>query len=95
MVSVRFRPSDAEVLIEAGTTLHEAVRRAGLPIANACGAGGLCARCGLEILTGEDHLSPETPSEQRVKQRNRIDPVLRLACHTQVDGDVEVTATYW
>jgi len=95
MVSVRFRPSRAEVHVEAGTTLHAAVLRAGLPIASACGADGLCARCGLEVIVGRECLSPETADEQRAKQRNRIEPALRLACQARVEGDVEVTAAYW
>jgi adenylate cyclase len=95
MASVRFRPSGGEVHVDVGTTLHAAVLRAGLPIASACGADGLCARCGLDVIAGSERLSPELPDEQRAKQRNRIEPHLRLACQTRVEGDVEVTAAYW
>jgi len=92
---IRFQPSGKALRVEVGTTLLEAARRAGLPMASACGADGLCARCGVRVLAGVDALSPETESERRQKARNRVDPELRLACRAAVAGDIEVTAGYW
>jgi len=92
---VRFQPSGKELRVERGTTILEAARRAGLPMASACGADGICARCGVRVLAGARGLSPETEPETRQKQRNRIDPSLRLACRVEAFGDVEVTAGYW
>jgi len=93
---VTFLPSEREIEIEAGDqTLLEATREAGLPIASACGENGACARCGLEIVVGADALEDETDREIRIKERNRIDPELRLACRVHPRGDVTVRATYW
>jgi ferredoxin len=83
------------VEVAPGTTLLEAVRRAGLPIARACAAGGLCGRCGLSILAGAQALAPEGAVEARAKASNRIDPALRLACQVRVQGPLEVSASYW
>lgn len=76
-------------------TLLEATRAVGLPIASACGENGACARCGLEVLAGASALEPESDREKRIKQRNRIDPELRLACRVRPRGDVTVRAGYW
>jgi len=92
---IRFQPSGRTLRVAKGTTLLEAARRAGLPMASACGADGLCARCGVRVLAGGTSLSPETEAERRQKRRNRIDPALRLACRAAATGDVEVTAGYW
>ena len=92
---VRFLPSEREIRVPAGTNLLEATRLAELPIASACGAGGLCARCGLEILQGADWLPTESPTEARAKHANRVDDRLRLACRIELQGDLVVTATYW
>ncbi|MCA9503004.1 MAG: (2Fe-2S)-binding protein [Spirochaetaceae bacterium] len=93
---IRFLPSERSVEIEAGeTTLLEATRAAGLPIASACGENGACARCGLEIVEGSAALEPESERERRIKERNRIDPALRLACRVRPRGDLVVRATYW
>jgi uncharacterized 2Fe-2S/4Fe-4S cluster protein (DUF4445 family) len=94
-VEVRFQPSGLRLRVEAGTRLLDAARRAGLPVASACGADGLCGRCGMRVLTGALHLSPEELGEAVAKRRNRIAPELRLACRAGVSGDVEVTAPYW
>ena len=64
-------------------------------MASACGADGLCARCGVQGLTGAETLSPETEDEADAKARNRIDPALRLACKVQLRGDLEITTSYW
>jgi ferredoxin len=92
---IRFLPSGRELRVAPGTTLLEAARRAGLPIASACGADGVCARCGVRVLAGAAALSAEDEVESRQKRRNRVDPALRLACRAAVSGDVEVSASYW
>ena len=92
---IRFQPSGQTLRVPLGTTLFDAARRAGLPMASACGADGLCARCGVRVLAGAEALRPEAEAERRQKVRNRIDPALRLACRVAVTGDLEVTAGYW
>jgi ferredoxin len=94
-VTVRFEPSGREVRVLRGTTLLEAARSAGLPLASACGADGLCARCGLEILDGAAALDAESEDEQRSKRRNRVDPRQRLACRVILSTDARVRASYW
>lgn len=95
MHRVRFLPAAIEVEVPAGTTLLDAAIAAGLPVARSCGADGVCARCGLAILEGGEHLSPERADETRIKQRNRVDERLRLACRATIHGDVTATALYW
>jgi ferredoxin len=70
-VEVSFEPQGAVVRVPAGTTLLEAARKAQLPLASGCGGDTLCARCGLRVLGGAEHLSAETEWEVRVKQRPR------------------------
>lgn len=95
---VRFRTSAPEARsleVPVGTTLLEAARLAGLPLARACGGEGLCGRCGLRVLAGGEGLAPPSAAEQRAKQRNRVPAELRLACRLELCGAVEVTAAYW
>lgn len=94
-VQIRFEPSQKSVRVPAGTSLLEAAQRAELPVASSCGADGVCARCGLEILGGQDSVAGETDRERDIKQQNRIDPHLRLACRVIVHADLTVTAPYW
>lgn len=94
-VEVRFSPSGKHIRVDAGTTLLEAARRAGLPVASACGSDGICGRCGMRVLAGAGTLPDESESEALVKRRNRVDPEERLACRVALSGDVEVSASYW
>ncbi|MBW2695410.1 MAG: hypothetical protein JRE70_02985 [Deltaproteobacteria bacterium] len=70
---IRFVPAEREVRVPSGTSLLEAARLAGLPVARSCVGEATCARCGLQILAGGEALPPESEGERRVKQRNRID----------------------
>jgi ferredoxin len=94
-VTVRFEPVGREVRVPRGTTLLDAARRAGLPLASACGAEGLCARCGLEILEGLPAFGAEGEDERRAKLRNRVEPHQRLACRAVLGADARVRASYW
>jgi adenylate cyclase len=78
-----------------GTTLLEAARMAGLPIASACSGAALCARCGLEVLAGATALDPEREDEREQKARNRVPAEQRLACRARVHGAVTASASYW
>jgi ferredoxin len=92
---VRFPAQGCSVRVASGTLLLDAVRAADLPIASACRGDGLCGRCGVAILAGRDGVAAETAEETHSKQRNRIDPRLRLACQVRVCADLTVTAPYW
>lgn len=92
---IRFLPSELCVEIAPGTNLVEAAASVGLPIAQACGAEGVCARCGIRVLQGEEDLPPEAEEERRAKERNRIPPELRLACRLRPSHDLTITAPYW
>ena len=92
---IRFVPSGQSVRVPGGTTLAEAAREAGLPIATPCRESGLCARCGLEILEGGEGVAKESSDEREAKRRNRVATHLRLACRLELAGDLVVTAPYW
>jgi uncharacterized 2Fe-2S/4Fe-4S cluster protein (DUF4445 family) len=94
-VEVRFQPNGKRVRVPPGTLILDAARRAGLPVASACGANGLCARCGVRVLAGRECVSAETPDEMLAKAINRVDPSERLSCMVTVTGDVQVTSSYW
>ncbi len=94
MPRVTFQPSARSIEVPAGSTLLDAALAAGLPIARACGADGLCGRCGVRVLAGAG-VDGESAAEAATRRRNRLDPDLRLACLARVRGDVEVAAAYW
>ena len=74
-------------------TVLDVARRAGVPLGNACGGVGTCARCRVTVVSGE--LAPPTSVEARVAERRGLGSAERLACQAVVLGDCEVTTTYW
>jgi ferredoxin len=92
---VRFQPSGRVIRVAEGTSLLEAARRAGLPLASACRGDALCGRCGVSVLEGASALPIERNAEARAKRRNRVPTEQRLACRIAVSNDLEVTTGYW
>jgi ferredoxin len=92
---VRFEPSGRTVRVVTGSSLLEAARRAGLPLASACGGDALCGRCGVRVLSGASSLPPEGGLEARALRRNRAPDGQRLACRALVSSDLTVTTSYW
>jgi ferredoxin len=90
---IRFEPSGRVARVTAGASLLEAARSVGLPVASACGADGVCGRCGMRILEG--NAGPEAVDETEIKRRNRIEGEQRLSCRVRVENDLVATATYW
>ena len=91
MPHVTFLPSGLSVAIDAGGTLLEAARLAGLPLASSCRGAGVCDGCRVRVVEGGDRLSTPTKREQLA----RLAPDERLACQARVAGAVVVTAAYW
>ena len=94
-MTVRFEPSGLEVQVMRGTSLFEAARRAGLPVASACGRSAACGRCGMRVLESRSGIQIESDRERVVKARNRVDQTMRLSCMFSVRSDLTVTASYW
>jgi ferredoxin len=92
---VRFEPSGRTVRVVTGTSLLEAARRAGLPLASACGGDALCGRCGVSVLSGASSLPPQNELEARALRRNRVPAGQRLACRALVSSALTVTVTDW
>ena len=87
---LRFFPGGQSLHVERGTSLLEATRRAGLPIARACEEPG---RSGLRELSGGEQLAKESALERSAKPRNCVDPLERLTYRVSVTGDLEVRAS--
>lgn len=90
-----FVPIGSSAEAREGETIFDAARRAGVPLANSCGALGVCARCCVRVLSGADHLAPPTTIESSVSERRGLSPDERLACQAVVRGECEVTTGYW
>ncbi len=92
MPKVTIEPSGIEIEVPEGETLMQAAVDQGLYWPTACDMQCRCATCFILVDEGAEHLSPMGDSEKEtlINQRGRkaLDEPVRLACQTQVYGDV-------
>jgi uncharacterized 2Fe-2S/4Fe-4S cluster protein (DUF4445 family) len=85
---VILQPIGKRIRVPARTTLLDAVRMAGIELVAVCGGNGACSTCRVRPLEGK--LSPRTPTEEGELSDADLAAGYRLACQTEVLGDVRV-----
>ena len=78
---IRFQPSGRTIRVDPGTSVLEAARAAGLPIASGCGARSLCGRCGVYVAAALSHdgRTVATLNGNTLEARDTLDPAPPLA----------------
>jgi len=74
-----------ELCAPAEATLLDAVRHAGLPLGQSCRGEGVCRSCAVDLIAGDEALSPRTPIELRERRGAPASPPgVRLACQARL-----------
>lgn len=81
--------------VAEGANLMASLLAAGIPVASSCGSEGVCAKCGVKIIDGAEHLSAANDTELFLKEKNNLRKDLRISCQTLVYGDILIDAGYW
>jgi uncharacterized 2Fe-2S/4Fe-4S cluster protein (DUF4445 family) len=86
--TVDFEPIGRRVPANRGDSLLEAAQRGGIVLNATCGGEGVCGRCIIQVVAGE--VSP--PNFGEIAELGEADTQLgwRLACQTEIQGDVRV-----
>jgi uncharacterized 2Fe-2S/4Fe-4S cluster protein (DUF4445 family) len=97
---VIFQPSGSRGMIEEGKTLREAAQELGVDLEAVCGGKGTCGKDKVTIQEGYfekfdidsrmENLSPLHDAEKKKLKPQELENNYRLACLTQVMGDVLV-----
>lgn len=87
MAAVTFLPAGTRADCQAGESLFEVARRAGVPVTTACVAKATCGLCRVKIVQGEAHLSPFGGPERRHLGNVYFINKLRLSCQTRILSD--------
>lgn len=90
LVAIRYVTGEV-ISVPRGFTVLEASRIAGKPHYAVCGGKGRCSTCRVQIITGEDHIPPADPAEQRTLDRIGAGPGVRLACQLRPTGSVTLS----
>ncbi len=83
--TVIFQPVNRQIQVKPGTTLLEAAHQAGIHINASCGGAGVCGKCRVKVESGKT-----TGGKSEKLSAADYDNGIRLACATQVEGDVSL-----
>lgn len=61
-------------------TLLAAARRAGLLVGHPCRGTGVCGKCTVRVIEGEEQLPSPTPAERALLERYGLGPGERISC---------------
>jgi 2Fe-2S ferredoxin len=81
--------------VKEGKNLMQSLVDEGLPVGSSCGGAGVCTKCLIKVIAGDDHLSRPNDIEKKLVKREKIDSTYRVSCQVEVYGDITVTADYW
>jgi ferredoxin len=77
------------------TNLLDALLQVGMPVSQACDGVAMCGFCRVQVIEGEDHLTPMESAERRILASLYADEDERLACCARLTGPVKLTTEYW
>jgi len=83
--TVVFQPSGVSVTVPTGTLVTEALRAAGIDVAQPCGGQGRCGRCAVIVRAG----NPRRRSTIRLTEVD-LAAGYALACQTVLEGDATI-----
>lgn len=84
MIKITFLPDKKNIEVNKGTTILEALERAGISIDTPCGGKGICGKCKILIIKG---INTITSIEEKLISEEEIRKGFRLACQTKVFED--------
>ncbi len=96
MPFVRFvKPQMKDFEVDLGANLMKSLLKQKIPVASSCLGDGVCAKCKIQILQGQQFLSQENSTEVFLKEKNSLPAHFRISCQTEVLGDITIDAGYW
>lgn len=90
MVIVTIEPYGVQVDVGKGSSLLQAIWKAGLSIRTECGGFGICGKDRVIVIKGSENINSLTKSELGHLTKEEIDKGYRLSCQAHVFGDVTI-----
>ncbi|MCF8024618.1 MAG: ASKHA domain-containing protein [Desulfobacteraceae bacterium] len=86
-LEVTFQPSMLSAMVPLGSLITEAMMEAGVFIPLDCGGNGTCGSC---LVSVQGEVSEPSDAEKRMLEPSQLEEGWRLACQTEVLGDLSV-----
>lgn len=90
MPQIFYLPDDKSVEVEEGDFILESSKQAGIPHTHVCGGAARCSTCRILVVEGLENCGDRNAAERAIAEKLCFEPCVRLACQTQVLGDVTV-----
>jgi adenylate cyclase len=90
MPHISYIPDDQTVEVEEGENILTASKLADIPHTHVCGGAARCSTCRVMVLEGIENCSAPIGAETAIHEQLSFPPEIRLACQTQVFGDVKI-----
>lgn len=90
MPTIIFEPSEKSLAVEDGTSILEAAIEADTTAVDCCGITPACGMCSVDVLGGEEHLSPPDALEAEYRKKHKFPSYRRLGCMAHIRGNVHV-----
>jgi len=84
MIKITFLPDEKNIEVNKGTSILEALKKAGISIDTPCGGKGICGKCKVLVHKG---ISTIISIEEKFLSKEEIKEGFRLACQTKVFKD--------
>ena len=84
MIKITFLPDEKNIEVNKGTSILEALEKAGISIDTPCGGKGICGKCKVLINKG---ITAAASVEREFLSEEEIEKGFRLACQTKVFKD--------
>jgi 2Fe-2S ferredoxin len=92
MPKVHFVRENKTVDVALGKNLLDIALENDIDLDHACGGYCACCTCRVMVTRGLEGLDPRSEQEEdRLAEENALQENVRLACQTQIKGDVEIT----
>ena len=87
MATLTIQPTGRRQIVANGTTLLEALHRAGHYVPSVCGGDGTCGTCAVALI---DTTSAATDRDRELIPKSELADGVRLACRIRLDRDLTV-----
>ncbi|MFX1568332.1 MAG: ASKHA domain-containing protein [Promethearchaeota archaeon] len=86
-------PLSKRVNVDYGALVYDAILALSFPISALCAGKGACGKCIIHILDSNPKISEPSDKENEILGNEKIKEGYRLACQTQIFGDLRVYLT--
>jgi uncharacterized 2Fe-2S/4Fe-4S cluster protein (DUF4445 family) len=92
-VTLILEPLSKRINVDYGSLIYSALLALNFPITALCAGKGACGKCLIHILESDHKISEPTDKEEKILGKEKIKKGYRLACQTQIFGDLRVYLT--